>query len=296
MSTSQDTQTQKQATPAGRARRPFTREKLQRLGRRMIGDRSNDVDQGFGWVKTLAAILGGVLTYLNAAAGNGGMIGTIGMTIGLLMVEAGLIYAGFALKHASCTSAQAPWLEGMVFAASLFIFVDFTLVIAREEGDKVSWFGYLVGLEAGTMLFLITKALMADERRQAAMYENGVHARTDYEQLQNSYGELVLEMDYARDQRDIKQKQRQLNKKRMLRRLRPWIFDSHGIRQTRDRALTTAADRINGQLIELLGLSPEERSERIQRLSSEIGGRKTAGNLPANGTTAPPGKPQNGRG
>lgn len=250
----------------------------------MIGDHTSDVDKGFGWVKSLAAVLGGVLTCMNAAAGGGGPWATAGMTIGLLMVEAGLIYAGFALKHASCTDGQAPWLERMVFASSLFIFVDFTLVIARQHGDEISWFGYLVGIEAGTMLYLITKALMADERRQARMFQNGVFARSEFEQLQNTYGELVLEMNYARDQRDIKEKQRSLNRKRMLRRLRPWFFDSHGIKQTRDIALTSAADKINKQVIHLLGLTHAERGERLRKLTEEI-----EGNLQKNGKAPPVG-------
>ena len=229
-----------------------------------------DVEKGFRWVKTLAAILGGVLTFMNAKAGGAEPVAILGMTIGLLMVEAGLIYAGLALKNGTCTDAQKPWLEGMVYAASLFIFVDFSLVIAREQGDPVGWFGYLVGIEAGIMLVLITKALLADARRQAQMFRNGVHARTVYEQLQNAYGELVLEMDYARDQRYIKQKQRQKMRRRMLRRLTGGVFDSHGIRLNRNTALNISAKKINGQTVELLGLTHQERGARIDQLAEEI--------------------------
>lgn len=154
------------------------------------------IEQGYKVIGFLAAILGLTLTGLNAFENASGWFATIMLSMGFLILEAGLLYSKYILSHALCTDKQRPYFTAMVFSAAGFIFLDAFVYLATRDSGGAGWMTYLVGAEAGVILILYTLAILADDRRQATMYALGVQARATMEQKRDAYSQLMEVIKY----------------------------------------------------------------------------------------------------
>lgn len=104
--------------------------------------------------------------------------------IGLFAVEWAMHGAGRIIVQAACTDTQKKWMITVVIVGGLFIFTDTILFIQSftdKAGAVTQWLmkytSFLTGGEAIVMLFLFTKAIALDDRRNAVMYHNGATAQ-----------------------------------------------------------------------------------------------------------------------
>ncbi len=104
--------------------------------------------------------------------------------MGLFAVEWGMHGAGRVIVAAACTDAQKKWMYAVVIIGGLFIFTDTILFIqsfTHENSDITKWLqrytSFLTGGEAIIILFLYSKAMSLDDRRNAVMYHNGATAQ-----------------------------------------------------------------------------------------------------------------------
>ncbi len=104
--------------------------------------------------------------------------------MGLFAVEWAMHGAGRIIVQAACTDTQKKWMIAVVIVGGLFIFTDTILFIQSftDKGGPISqWLmkytSFLTGGEAIVMLFLFTKAISLDDRRNAVMYHNGATAQ-----------------------------------------------------------------------------------------------------------------------
>ena len=137
--------------------------------------------------------------------------------IGLFAVEWAMHGAGRILVSASCTDTQKKWMIAIVLTGGLFIFTDTILFIQNftdKAGPLTAWLqkytSFLTGGEAVIMLFLFTKAISLDDRRNAVMYHNGATAQGFRSSVEDALDHVRLVAEYNAGVRDAHRKEKEL--------------------------------------------------------------------------------------
>ena len=123
--------------------------------------------------------------------------------IGLFAVEWGMHGAGRVLVAAACTDIQKKWMIAVVLVGGIFIFTDTILFIQSftHDGSELTlllqkYTSFLTGGEAIIILFLYTRAISLDDRRNAVMYHNGATAQGFRSSVEDALDHVRLIADY----------------------------------------------------------------------------------------------------